>query len=356
MKNRLTILLLATFSFAVLRVNAIQPISCESLTEQIKNPAQIRSDFLKLLDRPKVPLEAKESAYDAGEQFDAIRFSFQSQAGEQVPGLLVKLKSDAANTARKPVVIVLHGTGGQKTGELDRLKRFAKTGFITVAIDGRFHGDRGKQADYNAAIAKAYADQKSHPLYFDTVWDVMRLIDYLQTRSDIDPDRIGLMGISKGGIETWLTSAADERVKVSVPCIGMQCFKWALENDSWTARVNTVKVGFETAARNSGIDKPDAKFVKSFYDHLIPGIDGEFDGPNMIRLICPRPLLIINGDKDALTPLPGLKYCSDSALDCYKTAEKPDHFSQIIEKDTGHKVNKEADQAALEWFQKWLKP
>ena len=44
----------------------------------------------------------------------------------------------------------------------------------------------------------------------------MRLIDYLETRDDIDPRRIGLMGFSKGGIETYLAAAADPRVAVAV--------------------------------------------------------------------------------------------------------------------------------------------
>jgi dienelactone hydrolase len=52
------------------------------------------------------------------------------------------------------------------------------------------------------------------------VTDTIRAIDYLQTRPDVDPERIGMMGISMGGMNTWLTAAADPRVKVAVPCIG----------------------------------------------------------------------------------------------------------------------------------------
>ena len=113
--------------------------------------------------------------------------------------------------------------------------------FIAVSIDGRYHGERGKPADYNAAIAKAFAQGGEHPMYYDTVWDVMRLIDYLQTRPDVDGKRIGLIGFSKGGIETWITSAIDTRVACSIPCIGVQSFAWALANDAWHARVGTVQ-------------------------------------------------------------------------------------------------------------------
>ena len=331
----------------------------DSPLQKTKSVDEIRNNFLKLIDRPKVPLAEHETLIDLEKGFDAIEFSFASEAAVRVPGILVRINSEKVNagadTRKLPVVIVMHGTGGSKTGEVGRLKKFAAAGFIAIAIDGRYHGARGTPAQYNQAIADAFVDGKSHPLYFDTAWDIMRLIDYLETRPDVDAKKIGLMGISKGGIETWLTSAIDPRVAAAVPCIGMQSFKWALENDNWKARVGTVKKGFEAATKSAGVDVPDAKFVKSFYDKLIPGIDGEFDGPSMVTLISPRPLLIINGDKDSLTPLPGLKLCSDAAKIAYEKAGKSEQFSQIIQKDTGHKVNPESDKAAVEWFTKWLK-
>src|SRR5437764_8305349 len=105
----------------------------------------------------------------------------------------------------------------------------ATRGFLALAIDGRYHGERTK-AGYDNAIFRAYKTGKEHPFYYDTVWDVMRLIDYLETRDDVDPKRIGLIGISKGGIETYLAAAADSRIAVAVPGIGVQSFRWALEN------------------------------------------------------------------------------------------------------------------------------
>ena len=60
-----------------------------------------------------------------------------------------------------------------------------------------------------------------------------RLVDYLKTLKDVDAKRIGLIGISKGGIETYLAAAVDQRIAVAVPVIGVQSFRWALENDQW---------------------------------------------------------------------------------------------------------------------------
>src|SRR3989449_4395410 len=72
-----------------------------------------------------------------------------------------------------------------------------------------------------------------HPFYYDTCWDLWRTVDYLVTRPDIDPDRLGMIGFSMGGIQTWLAASVDERIKVAVPAIGVQSFRWSLENGQW---------------------------------------------------------------------------------------------------------------------------
>lgn len=126
--------------------------------------------------------------------------------------------------------MVLHGTGGSKEAMVPRLRELATRGFIAVAIDGRHHGARATQttrgmSPYQEAILRAYRTGHGHPFLFDTVWDVMRLIDYLETRDDVDASRIGVMGISKGGMETYLAAAIDARIAAAVPLIGVQSFR-----------------------------------------------------------------------------------------------------------------------------------
>ena len=216
-----------------------------------------------------------------------------------MPTLVLQPKDDV--TTRRPVVIVLHGTGGTKEGNLSMMKLLAEAGFIAVGPDGRYHGERSAEGTgtktYYAAIAQAYRDGKSHPWLYDTVFDVTRLIDYLQTRPDVDAKRIGLMGFSKGGMETYLAAAADVRVAAAVPCISVQDFRWGLDHDLWHHRINTVQGAYDAAAKQSHADPADPKFVQQFYDRVVPGIDGEFDCPNMLTLIAPRPLLVVNGER-----------------------------------------------------------
>jgi dienelactone hydrolase len=53
----------------------------------------------------------------------------------------------------------------------------------------------------------------------------MHVLDYLATRQDVDQGRIGLTGISLGGMITWLAAAADPRIAAAAALIGVHGFK-----------------------------------------------------------------------------------------------------------------------------------
>ena len=318
--------------------------------------ADTRAAFLKLLERPRVELAAEVKPSTGTNGFRMTHFSFAAEAGVRVPGLLVKR---GETEGRRPVVIVMHGTGANKENQLPLLHDLAKCGFLAVAIDGRHHGARTKpgsgSAEYHEAILNAWFGSKKLPFLYDTAWDVMRLVDYLSTRDDVDAARIGLIGFSKGGMEGYLAAAADPRIGVVVPCIGVQSFKWALDNESWRSRVDTFKPAIEAAAKDED-EVVNAAFVRRFYDRVVPGIYGPFDGPAMLPLIAPRPLLVINGDADPRTPLPGVNECLAAARTAYRAADAEAKLQVILQPKTGHQVTVEARQAAMDWFVKWLRP
>ena len=315
-----------------------------------------RADFLRVIARPRVVLAPQVEDLPPTNALAQFHFSFAADAQNRVPGILIKA---TGSQGHRPVVIALHGTGGSKANMAALCRKLAERGFIAVAIDGRYHGERktGKgQSDYNDAIVRAWHGSGEHPFYYDTVWDVMRLVDYLSTRDDVDPNRIGLIGISKGGIETYFAAAADTRIAVAVPCIGVQSFRWALDNNDWQGRIGTIQPAFDKVAKDSSVAKPDSAFVQKFYDRVVPEIAGEFDGPEMLALIAPRPLLVINSDSDNHTPLPGVMECTDAAQKVYAADHAEDRFAVIIQKNTGHQVKPESERAAIEWFVRWLKP
>jgi hypothetical protein len=84
-----------------------------------------------------------------------------------------------------------------------------------------------------------------------------------------------------------MTTAIDPRIKVAAPLIAMQGFKWELDNNLWMRRVNSFQKAFDKVVKQEGINNPTSAFVAKFYDRVVPGIYGEFDGPALIKLIAP---------------------------------------------------------------------
>ena len=157
-------------------------------------------------------------------------------------------------------------------------------------------------------------------------WDDMRTVDYLVTRPEVDPQRIGCVGHSVGGLRSAYLAALDDRIKAAVVCSWMCSFPHQL-----------------------------AKHVRSTIGHtkLIPGIYRLMDHPDIASLAMPRPLMVINGIQDALFEPEGVRAAHAKLAKCYAKAGAPDHFKSIIE-ERPHEFNAERQSDAWAWFQKWL--
>ena len=310
-------------------VAQVAPAATETrVPTDLKSPPQVKAAFLQLLDRPRVVLDVlndlPETDAKTGIVTERLSFASEKKADgtvERVPVIVVRPASDAGGSKRRPAVIALHGTGGNKDGMRPWLVALANRGIIGVAIDARYHGDRSGgskgSAAYVEAITRAWkakpGEPQEHPFYYDTCWDLWRTLDYLETRADIDPKHIGMLGTSMGGIETWLAAAVDDRVAVAVPAIGVQSFSWSLANNAWQGRANTIKGAHDAAAKDMGEERVNARVCKTLWDKVIPGILGPFDCPSMLRLFAGRPLLILNGEKDLNCPVGGARVAIASA-------------------------------------------
>ncbi len=334
-------------------------------------PAKVREGFKLLLERPRVLFNVENGETkreDNGLVSETLTFASEKKADgelERVPVLIVRPEK---HTKKLPAVIVLHGTGGTKEGVRAWLLHLAQRGIIGVAIDARYHGARvpegkGTKA-YNEAIIRAWrakpGEKHEHPFYYDTCFDLWRTVDYLETRDDIDPKRLGMIGISMGGIQTWLAAAADRRIRVAVPAIGVQSFRWSLEHDKWQGRANTIRAAHEAAAKDLGEAQVNQKVCRALWSKVLPGILEEFDCPSMLRLFAgeegepARALLILSGEKDGNCPIDGARLAFAEAEAAYKQKGAGDRL-KIMVAPGGHAIPNDQRQAALEWFEKWLK-
>jgi dienelactone hydrolase len=340
-------------------------------TEPVYPPtAQVKAAFLRQLEREKIPLDAstRSSQTDAdGRGVENVSIASERKADgtiERVPLLIVRPANGpgGSKAARLPAVIVLHGTGGNKKQMRPLLDELAQRGIIGVALDARYHGERshgsGGSKTYVAAITRAWktpaGQPQEHPFYYDTCWDIWRTIDYLQTRADVDPNRLGMIGFSMGGIETWLAAAVDDRIKVAVPAIGVQSFRWSLEHDAWQGRARTIQGAHQAAAEDLKEPQVNPRVCRELWNKVIPGMLDQFDCPSMLRLFAGRPLLILNGDLDPNCPLGGAKLAFASAEAAFREAGATDKLKIMVAAKSGHRVTNEQRQAALDWFTKWL--
>ena len=335
---------------------------CKPGTAQSVAVDKVASDFTTMLQRPATPFRPSFQVTRTDSVVIEKGFIY-SEANEKIPILIYKpvhiqLKSF-------PVVICLHGTGGNKSqGDIKRfLYKFSTMGIMGIAIDARYHGERLTDSlkaknGYVGAITRAWQNtdtsHQEHPFYFDTVYDLWRLTDYLITRPDVQINRIGMTGISMGGIETWMAASVDKRIKVAVPMIGVQSFKWSLENDKWQGRVGTIREAHVQAAKDLGDTSINQQNILKFWNKVVPGITGEFDCPSMIRLFAPRPLLILNSEKDMNCPLPGATIAFKAATDAYESAHATDKLKIYVAPNTPHRVTPEHEQMMFDWFARWL--
>ena len=150
---------------------------------------------------------------------DALEVLFANRDGLKLSGLLLR----PSGQGRHPAVVILHGSGPE-TREQYRVEanHFARSGFATLVYDKR--GTGGSEGDFDSATYGAFIE------------DAVAAVRYLRGRPDVDPDQIGLVGISEGG---WLTPEVAERVggiafivnKVGPPLPWIDTVSWELEND-----------------------------------------------------------------------------------------------------------------------------
>ncbi len=129
------------------------------------------------------------------------------------------------------------------------------------------------------------------------VWDAMRALDYLSARTDcVDPDRMGVIGISGGGLLALFLAAADTRVKAAV-----------------------VSGYFNTFAGS-------ILAVDHCVDNFVPGLLNLCEMPDLASLIAPRFLYTESGSDDPIFPLATYQQAVDRAEAIYQNFGLPEHY------------------------------
>lgn len=131
--------------------------------------------------------------------------------------------SAGSSTQRLPAVLCVHGHWpGAKQDPVvqSRCIGLAKLGFFVLCVDAFGAGERAietRLGEYHGEMTGALLLPTGRPLSGLQVYENMRAADYLQTRPEVDPDRLGITGASGGGNQTMYAGAFDERFRCVVP-------------------------------------------------------------------------------------------------------------------------------------------
>ncbi|MCB9385195.1 MAG: acetylxylan esterase [Bryobacterales bacterium] len=157
------------------------------------------------------------------------------------------------------------------------------------------------------------------------IWNMIRAMDYLETRPEVDPERFGVTGRSGGAAMSWFSAAVDKRIKAVVPVMGISTYAANLEENTQRLHCDCM------FAINSWMQ-----------DMLHQG-----------GLIAPRPLLMAHGAKDKLFPVPGYTEFERVMARLYDGYGRHERFRNLVV-DTGHADSDSLRAQSVEWFDKFL--
>lgn len=202
--------------------------------------------------------------------FRRQELSFEARPGESVPTLMTL---PPEGDGPFPAIVFVHGSGQSKNFIEEISTPFNEAGFIMVSYDQHMRGKR--KVEGNLAQALAWRERA-----WKTIADTRRLIDYLETREEVDPARIYLVGASWGAITGTTVVAQDKRIKAAVLVVGGGDIDTML--DAPLIRDNVPGIALALA-------KPVVKYLMS-----------EADPVRHAHLTAPTPVLMQCGSDDAL--------------------------------------------------------
>ncbi|HEY8578805.1 MAG TPA: alpha/beta fold hydrolase [Beijerinckiaceae bacterium] len=258
----------------------------------------------------------------------------------------ITLPADYVAGERRPAMIVLHGFGSNKTSDTVRTpaRMLAARGYVTLAFDMRGCG--------------ASEGEKGRVICLEQVADTKSAVTFLQSRPEVDPARIGLIGSSFGAAVAVYTGSVDERVAAVVSSGGWgdgeRKFRGQHPSpEQWAKFTNMLEEGRRHRERTGeSLMVPRYDIVPippELRGHVAPGsIQSfpaetpqsmfDFKADDVVARMAPRPLLLLHSSVDSVTP-------TEQSIELFKRAGQPCDLHLFAETDhfmfaeTNHRVH-----------------
>jgi len=168
------------------------------------------SHFYRSYD-PDFPLNVTTESVEEKETYTREHFFFDSNADHRIPALMALPHEEGPH----PLIIFVHGVGQRKEFLDEIAEPFVEAGFAKVTFDQHDRGERSLERA--GPIRRTWAMRRRTAL---TVNEIRRLVDFAESREDLDHERVYLVGASFGAITGATAAAFEDRIQASVLTYG----------------------------------------------------------------------------------------------------------------------------------------
>ncbi len=257
------------------------------------------------------------------------------------PGEWVSAYVFVPSTVSKPspTVLCLHQHAGQfhlgksePAGLAGHPEQFyalelAQRGYVTIVADFICFEDRRHPILEGGSYERFEFTRRlvgGSTLQAKMLVDTRRVVDYLVSRPEVDPTRIGCVGHSLGGQQTLFTAACDERIVAAVSSCGFASYR--------------------TIFRDS---------INHNFSAYVPDLQRYGDLGDVLALVAPRPFLVAVGNADPIFPFDGIQETVEKARERYAALGAEDRLG-FIAVDGGHGFVDRLREPAYRWLDRWL--
>jgi pimeloyl-ACP methyl ester carboxylesterase len=283
------------------------------------------------------------------------KITFQSD-GLKLAGI-ISTPPDLKPGERRPAFVVLHGFGGNKDGQgqIVVAKQFNEWGYVTLRID--FRGCGESEGEHGRIIC------------LDQVADTRNAISYMAARSEVDTQRIGLVGSSFGAAVAVFTGGADQRVAAVISCGGWGDGERKFRGqhptpEAWTKFTNMLEEGKrhrERTGKSLMVPRYDivpipeklrrnmsAGSIMEFPAETAQSMN-DFRADDQVGNISPRPLLLLHSANDSVTP-------TYESIEMFKRAKQPAelHLLSDVDHFTFNEENPRLTRIVADWLERYF--
>jgi dienelactone hydrolase len=295
----------------------------------------LREDYLDMLGlKPlpeRTPLKAVVTGRLERDGYTVEKLHFQSR-----PGLYVTANLYLPRPAkgRYPAILYLCGHYSQMKRDGNKAAPdcqhhgiwFARHGFVALVLDTLELGEIAAMHRGTLRHNRWWWHSAGYTPAGVECWNAVRGIDYLVSRTEVDPNRVGATGISGGGVVTFWVAAADDRVKALAPVSGMG------------------DLGFYAGEGGVG------RHCDCFFLHN----RARWNWATITALVCPRPLLFVNSDNDVYFPMSSNERVGNRLERLYSLFGAGDQVDAVVSIG-GHGYRTDIRRAVFEFFNRHLK-